>query len=88
MVGNKRECQSLYTYTGNATCDGWGGITLNECKVKCNNNEVPSATCPRQNVTCVYVYYSNYKTSWCHLGDDACLPLKPNANGIVFKKRG
>ena len=86
-VGDKRECQSPYTYTGNATCDGWNGITLHECKAKCTNNEIPSATCPRQNVTCVYVDY-DYTTSWCHLGDDECLPMKSDPNGAVFKKQG
>ena len=33
-VGDKKQCQSLYTYTGNVNCDGWGHITLEECKAK------------------------------------------------------
>ena len=86
-VGDKKECQSAYTYTGNTKCDGWNGITLEECKVKCTNNEVPNDACPRQDVKCIYISY-NYVTSWCHLGDEACVPMKSQPEGIVFKKRG
>ena len=79
--------QAFTTYTGSASCDGWKGISLEECKAKCSRNEVPNKACPRQGVECMYVAY---KSTWgCHLADATCKPKKKDgSNYIYFKKEG
>ena len=74
---------SVYTAAG-SSCDGWKGITLEECKAKCTNNEVPNSECPRQSVKCAFVRYTR---NWgCHLADDSCKPIQGDARFMLFKK--
>ena len=80
--------KSLFTFTGGRVCDGWKGISLEECKAKCTNNEVPNDKCPRQNVNCEFMQYY-HPTKWCHLGDSTCKPTKKgNAHRTLLKKEG
>ena len=47
-LGSGKRCQieALYTYTGKTSCDGWRGISLEECQVKCDKNEVHNFSYP------------------------------------------
>ena len=47
-LGSGKRCQieALYTYTGKSSCDGWRGISLEECQVKCDKNEVHNFSYP------------------------------------------
>ena len=63
---------SLYTRSGSKDCDGWKGISLDDCKLKCIRNAMPSGKCPIKNAQCSYVHY---KHGWgCHLADNTCNP--------------
>ena len=76
--------QSLYTYTANSFCDGWAGLSLKECKIKCTNNEVPNDKCPQKD--CAYV---SHNSDWgCHLGDETCKPIKGGKNYTLLRKEG
>ena len=77
--------KSLFTFTGGHVCDGWKGISLEECKAKCTNNEVPNDKCPRQNVNCEFVHYY-HTTKWCHLGDSTCKPTRTNKLNTLMRK--
>ena len=89
-IGDGMRCEnttsSVITYTGSASCDGWKGISLEECKSKCTKNELPSSKCPRQGVECVYAGHS----AWgCHLADATCKPInKDDSKYAYFKKKG
>ena len=77
-IGDGMTCgndKSWYTYTGKTYCDGWSGISLEECQAKCTRNEVPNAKCPRQGVKCKFVHYT-HGTNWCHLADDTMQPCE------------
>ena len=74
------------TFTGKSYCDGWSGISLEECQAKCSKNEVPNANCPRRGVKCKYVHY-NRPSKWCHLADDTCNPVK-GANKYTLTEKG
>ena len=76
---------SLYTFTGEHYCDGWAGISLEECEAKCTNNDAPSVKCPGQKVPCEFVQYY-YPTKWCHLGDSTCKPTKTKTHHKLLKK--
>ena len=76
---------SLYTFTGEYYCDGWAGISLEECEAKCTNNDAPSVKCPGQKVPCEFVQYY-YPTKWCHLGDSTCKPTKTKTHHKLLKK--
>ena len=66
--------KSYTTYTASKSCNGWAGISLDECKQKCTNNEVPNDSCPGKGGQCKFVqYYPN--TKWCHLADASCVPI-------------
>ena len=77
--------KSLFTFTGGRVCDGWKGISLEECKAKCTNNEVPNDKCPRQNVNCEFMQYY-HPTKWCHLGDGSCKPTKTKKANTLMRK--
>ena len=79
--------KSWYTYTGKTYCDGWSGISLEECQAKCTRNEVPNAKCPRQGVKCRFVHYT-HGTNWCHLADDTCNPVKGASRYTITMKEG
>ena len=88
-IGDGRTCErkdAIYTKTGEMNCDGWKGISLDECKLKCTQNAIPSDGCPRQNVQCAYVLYN---PGWgCHLADKTCRPQKGDAKFTLIKKQG
>ena len=86
-IGGNAECfdSTLYTFTGESYCDGWRGISLEECKAKCTNNEVPNSKCPRQHVRCSFVQHS----SWgCHLADNTCEPKVSKNSYTLLRKQG
>ena len=77
LVGNGYDtCKtSKYTFTGTNDCDGWGGVSLNQCKEYCNNNAIPSGCTGdhMKNKRCSYIHY-DIKGKWCHLIDSSCKP--------------
>ena len=83
----KDKLKSIYTYTALSYCDGWKDISLDECKKKCTNNEVPDERCPRQHAKCAYVQYYE-PTKWCHLADKTCEPIKSAHKNVLLKKPG
>jgi len=87
-IGDGVRCEnsrSLYTYTGKSSCDGWSGVSLDECQAKCTRNELPNPSCPRHDIKCAYVHYYP-PTKWCHLGDNTCKPsLKGSAGNTLYK---
>ena len=84
--GNKKAYTTFICY-GCKQCDGWSGISLEECQAKCSRNEVPNAKCPRQGVKCKYVHY-NRAAKWCHLADSTCNPVKGASKYTVTRKNG
>lgn len=86
-LGRGKRCQtaSVYTYTGKRSCDGWKGISLEACKAKCNNNEVPNSSCPKSaKKKCAYVHYNR---NWgCHLADKTCKPRGGASKYELYKK--
>lgn len=77
------KCESN-EFPSNSFCDGWTDLSLEECKVKCTNNEVPVDKCPQKE--CAYVSYHN--KSGCHLGDITCKPIKGGVGYILLRKEG
>ena len=78
------QLKSVYTYTGTDVCDGWQGISLEECKAKCTNNEIPNDECPRKNVKCSFVQYNH--NLGCHLADESCKPTKGDSRYSLLGK--
>ena len=76
--------ESIYTFTGKNSCDGWKGISLAECKAKCTDNAIPKSQCPRQGVKCGFVRYN--PNFGCHLADDSCKPVQGNTRITLHKK--
>ncbi|CAE7320862.1 NCL [Symbiodinium sp. KB8] len=78
------KCSSRYYTFDNADqsnlCDGWSGLTVAECALKCSGNE-QATNCPQK--TCVAATFYE-KTGWCHL-HDTCPDLNnnPAATAIV-----
>ena len=42
-LGKGKECHAGSTYTRkeNSKCDGWSKVSLEDCKRKCDSNELP-----------------------------------------------
>ena len=84
-IGDGFKCgngPSVYTYSGD--CNGWSGISLEECKDKCTRNEIPNTKCPRQGVECLYLLHNNWG---CHLADYTCNPVG-GMEYTVLRKQG
>ena len=79
---------SLYTSNGNS-CDGWSGLTMDQCKGKCTKNEVPDTSCSPEK--CAYVEYDKTiaTESMCHLADGTCKPIRAKTSfSKIVKKAG
>jgi len=61
---------AYYTYRASSGCDGWQGVTPEECMRKCTFNEVPNQSCPQhvKDATCQLIKYNKKKSGWCQLG--------------------
>ena len=66
-----KDMKAIYTFTGKKYCDGWHGVSIEECKKKCENNEIPNTQCPRRTARCAYALYT-HASQWCHLADESC----------------
>ena len=67
----------LYTYVRSTVgsdeeCDGWNGLSWEECQMKCTNNELPSGSCAAGGAVCNYISYT-HGGGWCHLAE-TCTP--------------
>ena len=88
LVKKKKKCNTRSTYTGTGDgCNGWGGISLEQCKRHCDNNDAPNLC---QQKICEYVIYyhdNNVNTgAWCHLADSTCIAEVDIENGAVYQK--
>ena len=88
-LGNGTKCeneQSIYTKSDQNYCNGWKGISLEECKTKCTINEVPNIQCLRQGVQCAYIQYNH---DWgCQLADKTCNPIRADPKYNLIRKQG
>ena len=58
----------------NPDCDGFPYLSLQECKDKCTDNEMPKG-CKKENIECKYVIWQpqiSQRPRHCHLADDNC----------------
>jgi len=81
-VKGKRCKATPYTFKPTASCDGWSGLTQEQCTEKCSSH-AKAKNCPRK--TCrAAVFYA--KTGWCHLVD-SCAEIEPHddATAIVHE---
>ena len=89
MQAENSGCSDVKSYTtyitGSISCNGWAGISLDQCKEKCTNNEVPNDSCPRKGAKCAYVHYYP-ATKWCHLADDTCALVNKGSGNIAYQK--
>ena len=84
--GKSCDQNSLYTKTG-GRCNGWIGLSYEDCKRKCANNEIPascttSTTLPSEG--CAYAMHSA-STGLCHLSGNDCIMSKWSGK-IVWEK--
>ena len=80
MKGKGITCSDSSTYTRSwqhDECDGWPQTSLEECKSKCDANEVPDE-CHRsqgKDKSCKFVIWHanpDHPSGWCQLADDSC----------------
>ena len=65
--------RDFYTYIPkNDSCKGWKTLSLDECKAKCDNNEILDG-CHDSEKKCAYILY-NPKHKVCNLADENCDP--------------
>ncbi|CAE7550031.1 unnamed protein product [Symbiodinium natans] len=71
-----------YTFDTAAGCDGWSGLTEEQCMEKCSTH-AKAKNCPRKTCRGATFYP---KTGWCHL-QESCVETKPSdtATAIVDK---
>ena len=64
----------VYTKIPGTLCDGWAYTSLEDCKKKCINNELPSSPCVVGKPTngCKYVFYKGWGGE-CQLAEDGCM---------------
>ena len=87
FVGNQMGCMPRSVYSARSRisyipgCDGWDYTSLEECKQKCLNNEVPEGCNETEieSINCKYVIwdenvFGNEKglPGWCELSDNTC----------------
>jgi len=68
---------NVYTKIPNTPCDGWAKTSLEDCKKKCINNELPS-DCSEGKPTsgCKFVFWHDnpdWQPGWCQLAEDGCM---------------
>ena len=88
LVGPGKACvtSSIYTYTGDSSCDGWAGVSLEECKMYCSENAIPTDQCPKQKQVCSYFKYNRVSQN-CHLCDSSMV-LLDSPNEDVYMREG
>ena len=74
---------ATYTFTGTPDCDGWRGISLDECEQHCTNNDLPTG-CKDEGKQCEYVQYRP-NPGWCHLVD-ASVKFELALDGSIYEK--
>ncbi|CAE7318781.1 unnamed protein product, partial [Symbiodinium pilosum] len=81
-VEGKRCTTTPYTFDRSQSCDGWSGLTEQECMEKCNDN-AKAPNCPRKTCRAAAFYP---KSGWCHLYE-SCPETKPfdSATAIIDK---
>ena len=91
FVGVNKKCKDSvdqYTYIHNTKCNGWSGITLEECKTHCDNNETPIG-CPTN--TCNYVIYYTDRVfpRRCFLASELCklVPWGSDRGIVIYEKK-
>ena len=73
-------------------CDGWGFTSLEGCKEKCSNNELPKGCkefTKNDDASCKYVIWdssTHHHPGWCQLADDTCEVTKANDITEVWEK--
>ena len=66
----------VYTKIPNTPCDGWEQTSYEDCKKKCNNNELPSGCVEGYPTSCKFVFWHDnpdWQPGWCHLAEDGCM---------------
>ena len=86
-----KECKSdsIYTVTPDSKCDGWSGISYEECKKRCKQNELPSSCKNHPDVKvplsgCGFASWTK-QTSWCHLIGNDCEMLESSDHNVWEK---
>lgn len=76
-----RVCSGLlpFTYNTGVGCDGWGGITQEQCAQRCVGNQ-RAPNCP-QKICVAAVFYKS--TGWCHLYDE-CSQLEARKSATLI----
>ena len=87
--GKKCNRDSVYTITPDAKCDGWSGISYEECKKRCKQNELPSSCKNHPDVRvplsgCGFASW-NIQSGWCHLIGNDCEMLESSDRNIWEK---
>jgi len=77
---------SMYTYTGKSTCDGFPGITEQECIDKCTRNELPVGCSGLKTSYCAYAIHYKAGNGWCHLASSECKPQDKKGASLYKKK--
>jgi len=75
--GSKVACSANSTYTAQHNiqgCDGWQSVTLDDCKQKCLDNEIPAGCSNTNNDVCKYVVWDDnrHHGGWCQLANENC----------------
>ena len=87
LVKNKKTCNAKATYTGTGDgCNGWSGISLEQCKIHCDNNDTPNNCQQKVCEFVIYFHNNNVNRAWCHLADSTCVAEVDNKNSDVYKK--
>ena len=82
---------SFYTLTPDAKCDGWSGISYEDCKRHCVKNELPSSCKNHPDISvplsgCTYATW--YKsTQWCHLSGNNCNMFQTTTDNVWEKPK-
>ena len=64
-------------------CNGWKGITEEQCKLKCDGNEMPAGCSGKK--TCIYYLYNAFD-KLCRLADTGC-KVEPTGSGSSFYRK-
>ena len=79
---------SIYTRRLNTKCNGWGKTSLENCKMKCKNNDIPN-DCSISKEVCEYVIWSrseDHLPGYCQLANKNCKTRKSKNNDITMLK--
>ena len=80
-----KACNQESLYTSGGICNGWSGISYEDCNTKCAKNETP-ASCSTNNIPsegCAYAMHVE-SSGWCHLAGNDCI-MSENTGRIVWE---